>query len=653
MALFIAISAFSQKDEVVFTYGNKSVSYDEFKRGFLKNQSSANSSYTQQDVNDYLNLYINFKLKVQDAYDRKFDTMPSFKNELAMYRKQIAKPFLTDKSVTEHLMQEAYERMKYEVDASHILIVVKNFDNPLDTLRARKYLDSIRNLIVNGKMDFATAATKFSEDPSAKYNKGELGYFTAFEMVYPFESMAYNTKKGEVSPVFKTDFGYHILKVNDKRPSMGEIKVSHIMIKLNQNATQEEINQAIEKANSIYSRIKSGEKTFEEMVKLYSEDNSSTATGGELGWFKRTSQYPKEFKDVAFDLKNNGDISIPVKTDYGVHIIKRVDLKPLEPYDKMVGTLTQKINRDSRSQQNTMVVYERVSKELKLTELPNVLKKFIKSFSKDTALTQGKWKYSEDKNSGKVLYAFADKNITVADFAKFIEQVQSPAENADKAGLINKYYNEFKVNKLMTYYEENLEDYNPEFKYLLQEYKEGILLFSLMDEVIWTKSMQDSAGLEAFFQKNKDQYRWGDRFDATVFITSNKEIEKKIIAMISKGLSNDSIINLYKKADPLALSIKKGKFSKGEDSFADMLFDKADAKATKGNYFLNIKEGDMIYIVRANQFLPPSFKELDEVRGHVTGNYQNLLEQQWVESLKVKYPVHVNQAVVDRLLTEK
>lgn len=643
----------AQKEDVAFSFGNKNVTYDEFRRGFLKNQSSEKNVITQKDVDDYLNLFVNFKLKVQDAYDRQMDTLPGFKTELAMYRKQIAKPFLTDKTVTEHLMKEAYERMKYEIDASHILIVVKNFDNPVDTMRARIHLDSIRNLIVSGKMDFATAASKFSEDPSAKYNKGELGYFTAFEMVYPFENMAYNTRKGEVSPVFKTDFGYHILKVNDKRPSLGEIKVSHIMIKLNQNATQEEINRAMEKAQGIYEKIKSGEKTFEEMVNLYSEDNTSSATGGELGWFKRTSQYPAEFKDAAFNLQKNGDISTPIKTNFGVHIIKRIELRPLEPYDKVTNMLTQKINRDSRSQQNIWVVYERVTKELHLSENAKEMKKFIKSFAKDQSLIQGKWKYLPNKRSSKVLFTFADQKITVSDFAKYIEQVQNPAENADKEGLIHKYYNEYKIIKLMNYYEENLENYNTDFKYLLQEYKEGILLFSLMDEVVWTKSMKDSTGLELFFNNNRDNYRWDERFDATVFITSNKEIEKKVIEMISKGISNDSIISYYKKSEPLALSVKKGKFSKGEDKFADILFQNPEAKLTKGNYYVKENDADMVYIIRANQFLKPTLKELDEVRGHVTSDYQALLENQWIEELRAKYPVKINQEVVNRLLTDR
>lgn len=654
MALLLSATVFCQhNDDVVFSFGNHKVTYDEFKRGFLKNQSIEKKQITQKDINDYLNLYINFKLKVQDAYDKQFDTLPSFKNELVMYRKQIARPFLTDKTVNEHLMQEAYSRMKEEVDASHILIVVKNFDNPLDTMKARKLLDSIRNLIIEGKMDFATAAEKYSQDPSAKYNKGELGYFTAFEMVYPFESMAYNTKVGDVSPVFRTDFGYHILKVNNKRPADGDIKVSHIMIKLNQNATQQEIAQAMEKANSIYSKINSGEKTFEEMVKLYSEDNTSSATGGELQWFKRTSQYPIEFKEAAFSLKHDGDISKPVKTNYGVHIIKRISLRPIESYDKILGTLSQRISRDSRSQQNTEVVFARVSKELNLKEGEKVLKKFIKSFAKDQTLTEGKWKYVADKNATKIILSYADQKLTVADFAKFIEGAQSPAENANKEGLIKKYFKEFQVVSLMNYYENNLEKFSPDFQHLLQEYKEGILLFSLMDEMIWTKSMQDSIGLQEFYNANKQRYQWGERFDADIFIVSNVEIEKKISQMIAKGIASDSIINYYKKADPLALSVKKGKFSKGEDPAVDLLFDKADAKNTKGNYYTELKEGTTSYIVRANKFLPPSLKELDEIRGHVTSDYQSELESHWIESLKMKYPVSVNMEVVNRLQQEK
>ena len=647
----ITSSVISQKNEFVFSYGENKVSYDEFKRGLLKNQSPDKKEISEADVRDYLNLYVNFKLKVQNALDKQMDTSKNFITELAMYRKQIARPFLTDKAVTDQLMKEAYERMQYEVNASHILIMVKNFDNVSDSLRAHKLIDSVRNLIETGTMDFAKAAQLFSEDPSAKFNKGELGYFSAFEMVYPFESMAYNTPLNKVSPIFKTDFGYHIVNVHDKRPSLGEIKVSHIMIKLNVNADEEEIAKAMAKADGIYQRIQSGEKTFEEMVKLFSEDNSSSQVGGELGWFKRTSQYPAEFKEAAFLLKNNGDYSRPVKTGYGVHLIKRVDLRPIEPFDKLKNSLTQRINRDSRSQQNTLVVFNRVSNELKLKENLKEFDRFTKSHINDK-LGKAEWKYTADKRSKKVLFNFADKKVTVEEFAKYIEENQSPIDNPDVLGLTKKHYKNFVINSVMTFYEENLEKYNSEFKYLLQEYKEGILLFSLMDEVIWTKSMQDSAGLKAFFEKNRDDYKWSDRFEITMYVTSDKKVESDLISKINAGIADDSIIAYYKVADPLGISVRKGKFAQGDDELMDNLFAQADAQNTTGNYFFIFKEGDISYIIRANRFMPAGLKELDEVKGPATSDYQDILESQWIDSLKEKYPVKINEKVVKKLVTD-
>lgn len=644
-----ASTVLAQKNNpVVFSYGEQSVRYDEFKRGLLKNQSPEASQLTEQDIEDYLNLYMHFRLKVQDAYDQKLDTSRYFKGELNVYRKQIARPFLTDKNVSEKLMKEAYERHQYDINAAHILIEVKNFENPSDTLEAYNKIDSIRNLIVNNTMSFAEAASLFSQDPSARVNKGELGYFTVFQMVYPFESMAYNTPQNEISPVFKTDFGYHILQVLDKRPNPGSIQVAHIMLLNNTNATEAEKARNREKAQEIYNKIMSGEKTFEEMARLYSEDNSSKNFGGVLEAFSRTSQFPAQFKDAAFLLEEDGAISKPVITDYGIHIIKRISLTPVSSYEQMKNKLSQDINRDSRSYKNTLAVFDRVSQELNLKHNAKSYKRFMKKYMNNTYL-ENNWTYAPKKDSAQILFSFADVSVPVRDFARHLIEQQSLASDANLEALIQKHYNKFVVDRVMEHYEKNLDQYNAEYRHLLRDYKDGILLFSLMDDKIWSQSMRDSVGLETFFKERQSQYQWDERVQMHIFATSDTKVVQTLKDMLNKKISNDSIVNYFKTQNPLALNVRKGLFSLGDDDFVDEAF----SQPRKTAPFYYISEEDPIYYIHSVEaFFEPTAKTLDEIRGPVISEYQDYLEEIWIQELKEKYPVQINQEALTMLIQE-
>ncbi len=649
--LLLIMPAWAQKGkDAVFSYGNHEVSLEEFKRGFLKNLTTESSLVSKEDVMEYLQLYTQFKLKVQDAYDRRMDTTMQFKNELMTYRKQIARPFLTDKSVTDDLLQEAYVRSLTEVDASHILVNVPSFENPLDTLKAYRHLDSIRQLIIGGKMTFESAADLFSHDPSARSNKGNLGYFTVFQLVYPFESMAYETAVGEVSPIFRTRFGYHILKVNDKRKSLGEITVAHLVLILNQNATPEEKERSMKKAQEIYDRIKSGEKSFEEMVRLYTEDNGSKFSEGRLEPFKMTSQYPEEFKKVAFALSEDGEISTPFASNFGVHIIKRISLDAPAEFAAVRNRLIQDVNRDSRSSLNTRAVFDRVSRQLQLKHQDKNFKAFVNK-DLNAKWLKGEWEYIPKKSSQKILFTFAQQKVTVSDFARHLMEVQKKSEHPDYKVLAKEMYDEFVVQTVISHYEERLQDYNMDFKFLLKEYTEGILLFSLMDELVWTRSVSDSVGLEAFFKNNQRKHRWEARLDMSIFETESKKVATQLGEMMEKKVDNDSIISFYKRIDPLAFTVQRGKFSKGDNEFADQMFSQLKGATYDKDYQL-ITEGNMYYILRIHQYMPPMNKELNDVRGPVISDYQDVLEKQWLSELKSRYPVKVNTPVLDKLILE-
>lgn len=488
------------KDTTLFNYGNKTVTTKEFYKGFSKNKDKGYVSKASE-VDEYLELYKKFKLKVQDAYDQGLDTTEDFKTELATYRKQIAKPYLTDKVVNEQLVNEAYERMKYEVKASHILIVVRPFASPQDTLIALNKIISIRNKIDSG-LSFENAAVEFSEDPSAPNNQGSLGYFTAFQMIYEFENYAFNTPVGKISRVFRTEFGYHIVKVFDKRLSKGEISVRQIKIEMNPNPSQEEVLEAEAKINEVYKKLQNGEK-FVSLVQQYSEDASSVLKNGELPLFSMTSvRYPENFKNTAFSLLKDGDYSSPIQTANGFHILQRISLKPIDSLSKIKGSILNKISRDSRQYRNTLAVYEKAKKMYKFKENKKynaILLKYI-----DDALLIGELKEDSVKmkspESSVSLFALnkAKKTYTVKDFTKWLVEVQKPSNSKSKSSVIEQYYQAFRLQNIMEFYENDLENTNDTFAALYKEYKEGILLFTLTDKKVWSKSAEDTVGLKNF-----------------------------------------------------------------------------------------------------------------------------------------------------------
>lgn len=639
------------KDTTLFNYGNKTVTTKEFYKGFSKNKDKGYVSKASE-VDEYLELYKKFKLKVQDAYDQGLDTTEDFKTELATYRKQIAKPYLTDKVVNEQLVNEAYERMKYEVKASHILIVVRPFASPQDTLIALNKIISIRNKIDSG-LSFENAAVEFSEDPSAPNNQGSLGYFTAFQMIYEFENYAFNTPVGKISRVFRTEFGYHIVKVFDKRLSKGEISVRQIKIEMNPNPSQEEVLEAEAKINEVYKKLQNGEK-FVSLVQQYSEDASSVLKNGELPLFSMTSvRYPENFKNTAFSLLKDGDYSSPIQTANGFHILQRISLKPIDSLSKIKGSILNKISRDSRQYRNTLAVYEKAKKMYKFKENKKynaILLKYI-----DDALLIGELKEDSVKmkspESSVSLFALnkAKKTYTVKDFTKWLVEVQKPSNSKSKSSVIEQYYQAFRLQNIMEFYENDLENTNDTFAALYKEYKEGILLFTLTDKKVWSKSAEDTVGLKNFYNEHSSQYNFKDRYEATIYRCANRTIAESLKKDLENGLTMDSILKKNNRSNPLNVSNPMtGKYEQGNNQYANMIF----TSGLTNQKYLIIEDpksvGGFVVIVVHN-FIPAGKKTLNEARGSVMSDYQASLEKEWIQQLLLKYPIVVNQTAYDAI----
>lgn len=634
---FLTVISLAQtKGPHIFTFGSDTVYKSEFERVYSKNNDVKTKKPTDAEIKEYLDLYVKFKLKVKEAYARQMDTNEAFIQELAGYRKQLAQPYLVDNQVTDQLIQEAYNRMLEEVNVSHILIMSAKDDLPKDTLIAYNKLAGIRKQILDNSISFDSAARKFSEDPSAKSNSGLLGYFSAFQMIYPFESMAYNTPKGEVSKVFRTQFGYHILKVNDRRMSQGELKVAHIMIRFNNDA---EIAGAKEKIDAIYKKLRGGEK-FEDLVKQYSEDYSTKGNNGEMTWFKSTSQLPVDFKEAAFALKNIGDYSEPVKTEFGWHIIKKLEQKPIASLAEQKETLKYKVSRDDRSQISSKIVLERLKKENKYVSNDKELVKY--SATVDTSLIRGNWKPGPKSNTNTVLFTINGQKYTYTDFSNFISDYQSPKKSGTVELLVKELYDIYTEKMNFAYEEDHLEEKHIDFKYLMQEYRDGILLFELTDKMVWNKSVEDTTGLKAFYEQNKSKYMWGPRVEAAIFDCSNAKVAKAVKKMVKKNLPDSLLYKKMNSKDPLALSITRDKFEKGKNETIDRIEWKegiVDVEATAGK----------ARFVKIYKVLEPSPKELRDIMGATTSDYQAYLEENWINELKAKYPVVLNPSGVETL----
>ncbi|MDO7850124.1 peptidylprolyl isomerase [Hymenobacter convexus] len=526
---------------VVETLGTYPVPANEFAYVYRKNNSSAPDYGTRQSVNDYLDLYTNFRLKVLEAEQRGLDTTQAFKRELDGYRQQLAQPYLTEKSVTDQLVREAYDRMSQEVNASHILIRVAPDATPQDTLAAYQKAVKLRQQALAGE-DFGQLARANSEDPSAKENGGKLGYFTAMQMVYPFESAAYKTPVGQVSQPIRTRFGYHLIKVNDKRAAQGEIKVAHLMIRMNANAPKSDSITAKKKIDELYSRLKKGEN-WDKLVAQFSEDAGSAANGGELPPFGTGRMIPS-FEEVAFKLQKPGDISAPVQTPYGWHVIKLIEKQPLAKFADLEPGLKSKVAKDSRSELNKAAFLKRVRQEDQFVEVP-AAKTYV--FSKaDTALVAGRYKYAAPaaatgkpaKNAvtdNSALFTIKGKPYTVKDFLTFAQQNQRPRTGAQPSFAMQQLYDQYVEQSLTDFEKNSLDTKYEDYRMLVKEYRDGILLFQLMDEKVWSKAIEDTVGLKKYFAANQAKYQWDQRVQGTVVSAATPALLTRVQKELKAG----------------------------------------------------------------------------------------------------------------------
>ncbi len=645
--LFISSSnAQGSGAETLMTIGGHSVSVAEFERIYLKNRSLGEVGKGPISIDEYLELFVNFKLKVIDAGDLGYDKNPDFIKEFKGYEDQLAKPYLTDQATIDRLVKEAYDRMQHDVNASHILIKTNPDANPEDTLIAYEKVMKISDRFLTGE-SLEMIARGTSDDPSVKSNGGSLGYFTVFQMVYPFETAAYNCRVGRMVFPVRTRFGYHIIKVHDKRKALGTIKVAHIMVSVPQDSSPEEKKAAEDKINSIYTKIKNG-GDFKLLAKEYSDDYNSAQNGGELSWFG-TGRMVKEFENAAFNLKQNGDVSKPVRTGFGWHIIKRLDKKDIGTLEEMKGEIEKKIYSGSRANiakdafiKNLKEKYNFKNDSSKIWPLYNSLT--VYSFK------SGDWQKRLSRYSGNTLFSFAGKKYSVVDFVDFLKDQPGLIENETPMSYVNKMLNSYETNELISYEKSQLKNKYPDYKYLIKEYYEGMLLFEISDDKVWSKAVEDTIGLKEFYKTLGNEHIGGEQIEVIQFSYSNKKDLKEINKVIKKCKKVGDKYSCYSdffpsSSESAAVNVNQKKYFRG-DNF------QIDALNWKKGYKKTYKVGNKTILTLVNDVIEGQPKELDEIRGLVMSEYQNYLESQWLIELKEKYPVKINTGELNDLKTK-
>lgn len=621
-----AIAATGQpKTETVplplFSVGEQQVTTDEFLYTYKKNHPNK-QDFTENKIDEYLELFINFKLKVMEARARGLDTTAKFETEFKTYREELKKPYRTEPDALEKLTKETYQRLTEEIRAAHILVALKPDATPADTTIAYQKILHLKSRVLAGE-DFEKLARELSEDPSAKYNGGDLGYFTALQMVFPFEDAAYKTPVGELSDIVRTRFGYHLIKVKDRKPTRGEVEVSHILIRSARDEAK--VKNTI---FSVYDQLKGG-RSWDDVCQEYSEDTNTREAGGRLKPFGvgALSSVP-EFEAMAFSMQQPGDISDPFQSALGWHIIRLESKIPLPSFKEMEPSLRRRVSRDERLQLSQQILQAKRRKEFLFLE-NEAIKQQVVALA-DSSLLRGAWKYSGAKElSTQTLFSVEGNGTQVNKLIQYIYTHQKPTAGSP-VSILTQLYEALVEEKIAEAEEAKLMREHPDFRNLLNEYREGILLFEIMETEIWGKASADSTGQKQYFEQNQSRYQAGERLEARIFSASDKSVIEDIQNKIARGDTlKDSDLKKFKSLQNFRTYERKDNKVIDQISWSTGLH-KAEMEG-------------LFYLVEVKRLISPGLKTYEEARPQVIADYQDYLEKNWVTGLRETYRVKINK----------
>jgi len=621
---------------VLMTVGGNKIQSGEFIRMYKKSLDPGKKT----DVDEYLQQYIVFKLKVADAISEGFDTTRAFRNELNGYRNQLAQNYLTDTKTKEELLKKAYQRSLTEINAWHILIAFPPEASAEDTLKAWKKAIDIRERIIKGE-PFEQVARGSSDDQSAKINGGNLGYFSAFQMIMPFEDAAYSLKKETISMPVRTPYGYHIIKVTNTRPSKGRIKVAHIMKAAPPGTGEKEAKQAEDEINLVYKKLQEG-ANFGDLAKKYSDHKESAVNGGELDWFG-TGDIISDFSEAAFSLTDTGKYTKPVKTIYGWHIIKLLGRKVPGSFEESKSFLESKINQSYLNSISQKSFVEKLKREYKFSINEIAYNWFLENT--DTLIIQGLKKYDRSILPEGNIYSFANQYLTINDFTNYIEKRGDMIVTKDSAVFINSSLETRASDQLIAYENSVLEIKYPEFRYLMNEFHDGILLFEISGKKVWNRVTEDSVGLYKYYDDHKNNFLSRKGIEAKIYTLKSSDGEKTLASAYKKYYKKPDrdvqLLKHFNKRNDTLLIIKEGTWYKGDNNEINNI------KWITGyqSFIIN----GFPSIININKVIEPVPSKFTEIQGEMIKGYQEFLESEWIKQLKDKYSVKIDGVVLNEV----
>ena len=640
LLLFLFIGYFNgnaqNKKNVLLTINSNPVYSSDFTKVFNKNLDLVVEE-SQKNVAGYLDLFIDYKLKITEAYAQELDKNQQYIKEFKKYEDQLAKKYIYDKRVVSKLVEEAYDRSLEEINAEHILVLSNLNDSPNDTLKAYNKIKEAHVKALKGE-NFTSLVIEYSEEPGAKKSKGKLGYFTAFQMVYPFENTAYNTNVGEISQITRTSFGYHIIKINDRRKKKPKINVSHIMIFSNKDKKAEDPEERI---NELYAMIMQGEP-FEKIAKQFSEDKNTGVKGGQLKTFGPGDLKAPKFENAAYSIKNEGEIIAPIQSAFGWHIIRLNEKFSIPSFEEQKDDIEKKVKGGARALIVTQAINNKIIKKYGFKEGESYIS-YFNNFVNDSILSR-KWTYSSiPLTENQILFTIGDHDVTYTDYAEYLRDNQKTIKKyINKESLLTDMYVKFKNETLKNYFKERLEVENTEYATIINDYRNGLLVYDVMNKNIWQIAKTDSTGLKDYYETKKNNYKWKKRLDVDIYSSSDEITTKQVqtllmrgeeLATIKKQINSDGKINVITVSD--VFEIDQSELPE-------------DIIPEKGVSDIKLNDGFYV-VVNIKEVIEPTLKEFDEVRGTVISDFQTEIEKKWMQSLRDKYEVKINNKSLKKL----
>ena len=652
LCLIIGIGCFSNAFGQLLTVGNQKVSKEEFVR--MYERSNPNPSFSERSLREYLDRLIVFKLKLQQALDENLDKLPHIQSDLKNYAEQLAQPYLTDRELLEELLQEAYNFSAQDAHARQIMVRVSPFASPQDTLAAYRTALRIRNRLIRGE-NFDKVAAEETENSDmvlvgarqeSRVRASDLRYFNAFAMPYPIEKFAFTSKIGEFSMPLRTNMGYHIVQSLDRQPTLGRINASQIFLNVANDAEEGAVRR---KADSLYTLIINGDRTFEELARQFSDDMVSRMRGGRMAEFNVTRVEPR-FISALYRMPIEV-VSRPFRAERGYHIVIIHSVEGIGSYEAMRPELLHHLQRNERAELVRQSFVNSLARVYPVIETRGALRNFANSL--DSTEISGFWMYEPDKWADSVLVKVGNQIGTYKEFGSLIERNQMDYRQDEERFMtfIERNFRRYIEELLIRCETENIGKKHEEFNRDFKEYRDALLVFEITDRNVWRRSVEDTIGLYEYYESQKHCHMWPERIQALIFRydvrhVNTNHVHRFLTSSYRKRLSAEQIIDqAHRNFDPKHVSVTLNVYEPGQNKFADRV------DWTRLGLSQDVAAGGFekgfVYIYN---FFPSTCKSLEDVRGIMVAQYQAILENEWVAELRKKYNIQVNREKFEQLI---